>query len=460
VERIFHANSNRSCEPAGRTDCFRSGRQRLGVDPANLTCGKVNRFRSNQCGAICYNYFVPENYDVILVGAGVIGSSAAMALAARKLKVAVLDIDLSGRLSSSEKNAGGVRATWWQPVNIALCRASIAYYQSVCNEVGFRQKGYLWLYDDHTWAGACAHLDLQRSLGQPVEVLTRSHVRERVPELDQLEGIAGATFSPEDGLINPNLLKEHYRSRSREAGAVYLDRVYVHAAAVDSDEVRLQCWRSFDALSDEALIRLMGDDEPGEPQPGTTFELRGAALAITTGAWSDNALRLLGLRNYSEPVRRQLCLVDNRLTNFAAYGMIVDASGLYFHNEGTHILAGYSPPDTHPGHHFNYDGELFFLNEIWPRMFARMSCCERLKHITGWAGLYEISPDRSAILGRVEPRIFEAHSFSGRGVMQSYAAGQALAELIADGRYSRFDASALSRDRFDRGELVTEELHI
>jgi len=93
-------------------------------------------------------------------------------------------------------------------------------------------------------------------------------------------------------------------------------------------------------------------------------------------------------------------------------------------------------------------------------MFARMSCCDRLRHVTGWAGLYEVSPDRSAILGRAAPRIFEAHSFSGRGVMQSYGAGQALAELIADGGYSQFDASALSRERFDRGELVTEELHI
>jgi sarcosine oxidase, subunit beta len=409
---------------------------------------------------ICYYQCVPERYDVILVGGGVIGSSAAMALAARRLKVAVVDIDLSGRLSSSEKNAGGVRATWWQQVNITLCRASIDYYRTVRDEVGFRQKGYLWLYDDHAWAGACAHLELQRSLGQPVEVLTPAQVHERVPEIDKLDGVAGATFSPEDGLINPNLLKEHYRSRSREAGAVYLDRVYVLAAAVDSDEVRLQCWRSSDALSDEALLRLMSEDGRGEPQAGKIFELRGETVAITTGAWSDNALRLFGLRNFSEPVRRQLCLVDNRQTNFAAQGMIVDASGLYFHNEGAHILAGYSPPDTPPGHHFNYDGEPFFLGEIWPRMFARMSCCERLRHITGWAGLYEVSPDRSAILGRAAPRIFEAHSFSGRGVMQSYGAGQALAEFIADGSYSHFDGSALSRERFDRGELVTEELHI
>jgi glycine/D-amino acid oxidase-like deaminating enzyme len=51
-----------------------------------------------------------RRYDVVLIGGGVIGSSVAMALGERGLKTAVVDIDLSGRLSSSEKNAGGVRA--------------------------------------------------------------------------------------------------------------------------------------------------------------------------------------------------------------------------------------------------------------------------------------------------------------------------------------------------------------
>ena len=405
-----------------------------------------------------------EHYDVVLIGGGIIGSAAAMGLAERGLKIAVADIDLSGRLSSSEKNAGGVRATWWQPVNIRLCRASIRYYETLREQVGFRQKGYLWLYDAATWPGALDHLALQRELGHPIETLTAAGVHQRMPEIDRLDGIEGATFSPADGLINPNLLKEHYRGRARERGAKFLDRVYVHAGenAGESanDGVRLQCWQSEHPLSDAALMRMMTEDGPGEAAPGRIFEMLADRVAITTGAWSDNALRLFGLRNYSEPIRRQLCVVDNRTTNFAGYGMVVDTSGVYFHNDGPHILAGYSPPDTPPGHHFNYDGEPFFVDEIWPRMYARMSCCERMRHVTGWAGLYEVSPDRSAIIGQAAPRIYEAHSFSGRGVMQSYGAGQALASLIASGSFGEFDARALSRDRFETGEFVREELHI
>jgi sarcosine oxidase subunit beta len=403
---------------------------------------------------------IGERADVIVIGAGVVGSSVAMALGERNLKTVCLDIDLSGRLSSSEKNAGGVRATWWQRVNIALCRASIEYYQRMRDEVGFRQKGYLWLYDEKTFASAMDHMPLQRELGHPIEALTPTAVSKRVPEIDRLDNIAGATFSPDDGLINPNLLKEHYRDRALKFGAEFVDRTYVVSIHAASDSVGLECWQSDDPLTDAGLERMMTQDGPGEAETGRVFELNANSIVLAGGAWSPAALKMLGLKNWSTPIRRQVCIVDNRTTNLAQYGMIVDTSGVYFHNEGPHILAGYSPEDEPPGYHFKYDGEQFFQTEIWPRMYARMSCMERLRHVTGWAGLYEVSPDRSAIIGQAAPRIYEAHSFSGRGVMQSYGAGQAMGELIADEKYSRFDASALSRARFDRGEQVWEELHI
>jgi glycine/D-amino acid oxidase-like deaminating enzyme len=400
-----------------------------------------------------------QPYDVAIVGGGIIGSALTMALAERGLKTALIDIDLSGKLSSSERNAGGVRATWWQPVNIALSRASIRYYASLGAEVGFRQKGYLILYDEARWAEAVKMLPIQRGLDHPIEELTAAEVARRVPEIDKLDGIAGATFASADGLINPNLLKMHYRGRALERGAALIDSTYVYAIDPGGTDVRLFCWSSEAKLTDAELTRILTEDGVGAPGRGRLVEISAQAIAITVGAWAPNVLRMVSLESPSQPVRRQICIVDCRATDLASYGMIFDTSGVYFHNEGPHILAGYSPPEEPPGYSFEFEGEPFFERDVWPRMYARATCFERLRFVDGWAGLYEMTPDRSGIVGRGRERVYEAHSFSAHGVMQSYAVGQALAELIATGSYGALDLSALRRERFATGKLVYEELH-
>jgi glycine/D-amino acid oxidase-like deaminating enzyme len=57
--------------------------------------------------------------------------------------------------------------------------------------------------------------------------------------------------------------------------------------------------------------------------------------------------------------------------------------------------------------------------------------------------------------------LYEAHSFTGRGVMQSYAVGRSMADLIATGRFESCDLGALTRERFeDPARWVREALHI
>ena len=399
--------------------------------------------------------------EIAIIGGGIVGSAVAMALGERGVGATVIDVDLSGRLSSSERNAGGVRATWWNPVNIALCRKSIEYYEKIGAEIGLKQKGYLVLYDERRWTEAMSKLAMQRELGQEIEQLTAQQVRARVPEIDRLDGIAAATFSPHDGLLNPNLLKEHYRTRSRENArpAQYLDRTCVYGVEAGTGEVRLFCWQDQSRFSDQELLRMMSQDQAGEAEAGSVFEVAAQRVVIAAGAWAANILQLAGLKNYTTAVRRQVLFVEHRQTNLGRCGMIFDTSGLYCHNEGAHILAGYSPPEEPSGYSFKYDGEEFFEHEIWPRMYARMSCMERLHHITGWAGLYAVTPDRSAIVGRASERFYDCHSFTGHGVMQSYGAAQAIADLIVKGSYGTFDASGLDRQRFETGRRVYEELH-
>jgi glycine/D-amino acid oxidase-like deaminating enzyme len=74
-----------------------------------------------------------------------------------------------------------------------------------------------------------------------------------------------------------------------------------------------------------------------------------------------------------------------------------------------------------------------------------------------------VTPDRSGIAGAVRgfANLFEAHSFTGRGVMQSYGIARAMAGLVATGRFEELDLSALGRERFEHPDRwVTEDLHI
>jgi sarcosine oxidase len=149
--------------------------------------------------------------------------------------------------------------------------------------------------------------------------------------------------------------------------------------------------------------------------------------------------------------------------DLSPYGMIVDSSGVYFHPEASFGLSGICVHDHPPGVDFNYEGEAFFQEKIWPALYERSSQFESLRHLNGWAGQYEVSPDDSAILGEVRlgaargtGRVFESHSFSGHGAMHSPAAGLLLAERMVRGRFETLDVEELNGDRFERGALVAE----
>jgi sarcosine oxidase subunit beta len=80
--------------------------------------------------------------------------------------------------------------------------------------------------------------------------------------------------------------------------------------------------------------------------------------------------------------------------------------------------------------------------------------------MTGWAGLYEISPDHHAIIGEFpEMKGFIcANGFSGHGFMHSPAAGLAVTELIVNGKSETLDIKPLRPTRFREDCLINEPL--
>ena len=425
-----------------------------------------------------------QRADVLILGGGIIGSSLAWALASRGVgDVLVADLDLAGVYASSELNAGGARATWWQPVNIETCRATLDFFDEHAEHFGFRRRGYLWLYADPALhERALSKRAVQNARGLGVEALEPGALPERFPVLDRrLDELVGATFSPRDGLVNPNAVRTWYRQQAEALGVRFLNRHYVlgvetqrvagaggslrRIAAVHGVEVaRLGVLDDADRLREILTThRVAAEDQRDESR------IECQVVVNCLGAWSTLFSAKVGVTDVTEPVRRQICLVDVHQSDLApgvdleSLGMIVDANDLYYHPEGGHVLAGYSVPDEGSGYDFDYDGPEFFEEHVWPRLAHRASSFERCGHVRGWAGLYAVTPDCSGIAGPVAgfSNLFEAHSFTGRGVMQSWAVGQAMAERIATGRYGAIDLGPLDRSRFGHPERwVTEELHI
>jgi sarcosine oxidase subunit beta len=422
--------------------------------------------------------------NVLVVGGGVIGTSIAWALARRGVSdIEVVDLDLAGVYASSELNAGGARATWWQPVNIETCRATLDLFRERADEFGFREAGYLWLYADRDlFARALEKRVLQNAAGLDVEVLTPGEVLERFPLLDRAtDEIVGATFSPRDGLVNPNAVRAFYRSEAERLGVRFRNRHYVTGVEPSLATGAAGSLRRIDSVDVVEVERGDPVDESGAvreiltthrvPVAATRAEMRLSCDSIVNclGAWSSIFAAKIGVRDPTEPVRRQIALVDVRErdrapgVDLSALGMIVDPSGLYFHPEGSYVLAGYSNADEAPGFDFRYDGAAFFETHIWPRLAHRASSFERCGHVRGWSGLYAVTPDCSGIAGPVAgfSNLYEAHSFTGRGVMQSYGIASAMAALIGAGAYDDLDLAPLARSRFDDpSRWAVEDLHI
>lgn len=397
--------------------------------------------------------WVEDRFDVVIIGAGLIGSSIAWQLVREGCSdVALIDVDMAGLFSSSELSAGGVRALWSHPTDIELAQRSIEFYETIREEVGFKQRGYLWLHGPDTWQVIQTHPRLKTDPKLALQLLDVSEVRDRLPEIDNLEGVAGVTFSPKDGLINANLLKQYYRARAKAGGATLLDQHMITGIQVDSSggiEITAAAYGIGDEdIEDELEEMLSNHTAPTRHEQRT---IRCTSMVNAAGAWSARVAELWEDAPPVRPFRRQVSLAYSRAVSLSRYGMIVFPGAFYCRPEAGHTLCGWRDADEKEGYQFKYGGQNHFQKDVLPRLIERMSGFEKTRHMGGWAGLVAETPDGAGVMGRhpAHPEIYDAFGFTGKGVTQSYAVGRCVADLLLHGRYREIDGTALHRDRFD-----------
>ncbi len=365
--------------------------------------------------------------QVVIVGAGVIGASIAWHLSELGCRD-VLVIDRAPALGggSTPLATGGFRTQFATEVNVRLSMLSREKLRRFPEEIGvdsgYRPYGYLFLaMSEATLAVLRDAQRVQHACGvTEARMVSAAEVRAINPVVGD---VAGGAYCPTDGFIRAMQILRGYHDAAARRGVRFDFGVEVHGLRAEGDRI-------------VALQTSRGDVESEH-------------VVNAAGAWAAT----FGLDVPVTPLRRRVAptIVTDVLPETMPMTIWTD-DGYHIRVRDGRVLLLW-PDATPPGFDDLSVGEEWlaqvraFTDERVPLLrdvpIDRAQC---------WAGLYEMSPDKHAIVGRA-PRYANAwlaNGSSGHGVMHAPAIGQIVAEMIT-GAPPSIDVRALRPERFAEG---------
>lgn len=377
----------------------------------------------------------PTHADVVVIGGGVIGLATAYTLSRSGAgKVVLLD---QGPLGSGStcKAAGGVRAQFSDETNIVMGHYGLGVFERFGplfdQEIDLRQNGYLFLLDDPAdVADFERSVALQQSLGVDSRMIDAAEAKRLAPIINT-EGVLAAAYGPRDGHCTPESVVLGYARAARRAGATLIPNCRVTGGEVSEGTIR--------AVHTEA----------GRIETGT--------VVCCAGAWSRTVGEWFGVDLPVDPVRRQIVVTEPIPGLDQRMPMTIDFSTtFYFHEEGPGLLIGMSDPDETVG--FKLDRGDEWLPGLIGAAEHRVPSLADVGIASGWAGLYEVTPDHNGLIGEAPgvSRFLYATGFSGHGFLLGPAMGEVMSSLVA-GEAPFVDVSAFDARRFEQAQLHREK---
>ena len=372
--------------------------------------------------------------DVVVVGSGAFGASAAYHLARRGLRVAVLE--RAALASQTSPRAAGltsqVRAT---PALTRLAQRAVAKLAAFSDETGqplrFTQSGALKIARTaHDAEQLEREVARGAEVGVPVSLVSVAEARRRLPILGE-RGIVAVTWSPTDCNVEPSELPLGYCRAAEKLGAVLLP----HTAAIGFD------------------VGPRGVE--GVRTAGGTIAT--CVVVDAAGAWARLLAEALGATLPVVPTRHQL-LITEPIPGVGPHfpiARVIDANVYVRHERGGLMLGGYEAdplqpqtlPDDIAGLPLDI-GVLWRLAESVREQFPIFQDASiRVAEHRG--GLPTLTMDDRYLVGPL-PGVTGAWVMSGccvGGLSVSPALGEAMAEWIVDGAPA-LDCSDISPARF------------
>jgi sarcosine oxidase subunit beta len=378
---------------------------------------------------------LPNFASAVVVGGGVMGASTAYHLALAGMEqVLLLEKEPYFGQGATGRCAGGVRHQFATEVNVQLSIASLSMLDSFPEEIGqdcdFRKCGYLFVLTQQTDLETFKNnVAMQHRLGIETEWLTGDEIRKRLPQMRFEDALTG-TFYHKDGLADPNSTVMGYINAARRMNARALTDVEVLGIDVVNGCIH-GVRTNLGQVSTDIVVNAAG------PWAGLIGDMVRIDIPIT-------------------PLRRQMVTTTPLPDLDQDFPFVIDFhQSLYFHREGEGILTGMSNPEERPGFEQRIDEEWELV-----AMEAAIELMPMLAHagrLSGWAGLYEVTPDAHPIFGPTPIEGFYlVGGFSGHGFMHGPISGKLMAEFITEGQASTVDVSMLDLARFSENRLIHE----
>jgi sarcosine oxidase subunit beta len=368
-----------------------------------------------------------NSYDVIVIGAGSIGTPTAMSLAQAGFRTLVIDGSASVGQGANKRAIGGIRATHSDPAKIHLCQRSIEIFSSWRethgDDIEWIQGGYVFVaYREQEETSLRALLSIQQSFGLNIHWLDRGDLLKVAPALNP-DGLIGGTYSPEDGNASPLLAQHVFYRRACALGAEFRFSEPVSDVLVEKGKVR-------------GVRTARGDYYAG----------------VVINAAGGSARRLAQMAGVDVPVRPDSheAGITEPVARFLE-PMIVDirpapgSTNYYFYQHATgQIVFCITPNPSLWGEDVRETSA--FLPMVARRMVDVMPKLKNIRVRRTWRGLYPMTPDGFPVIGRareVEGYLL-AVGMCGQGFMLGPGVGELVARLV-QGRLTATDEQSLAQ---------------
>lgn len=360
--------------------------------------------------------------DVAIVGGGIMGASAALALRRKGVGVVLLERDLCGSRSSGV-NYGGVRRQGRPMSQLPLAQRAHQVWANLTALIGtdgeYQRSGHFKIgRSEADMASLESYASMSRDFDLDIQLISGTTLRERCPWLGGRA--VGGSLCPDDGQANPRLVSPAFALAARRAGAQILERT--------------------------PMTSVEHDGQLFTVRSSNTVAVRAPVLINCAGAWAGALAAQFG---EAVPIHsgHPAMAVTEPLPFFMHWSLGVEGGGIYCRQvaRGNLVLGGGA------GVALDADRARSERSAIATLAMQAIELLPALKNayfIRTWSGTEGYLPDRQPVLGksRTTPGLIHGFGFAGAGFQIGPGVGEVLAELARDGRSTTpIDAFAMER---------------